>query len=173
VDDYKSRAEFVRAAMKARIPKGKRREVARELKISNTALGDFLDGRTGPPLEERLIRYEKWLEGLDRSDRPDSVTGIGFGLASDFERVWLEELRRIGESDASPEQKMLDRDSLASVIAGVAWARAEAAAHERARAVAKVSAAGEARAEALGRRAIPHGPPRPRPGADSEEEEVA
>jgi hypothetical protein len=155
------------------------RELSDMSGIPRAVLHEFVELERVPQ-EKNLRRLEEWAEraGIIHPSEDGEVAaytdGPGIEMTSDLERVWLEELRRIGESDASPEQKMFDRDSLASVIAGVAWARAEAAAHERARAVAKVSAAGEARAEALGRRAIPHGPPRPRPGvASGEEEEVA
>jgi transcriptional regulator with XRE-family HTH domain len=93
------------------------------------------------------VDVAEFMEEADRVAEPSRKYG-GDGV-DDLERAWLDELRRIGASKASPQQKMLDRDSLASVIARIAWARAEAAAAERARAVTAGDEAAQARAEAV------------------------
>lgn len=56
-----ARAERVRAELLRRIPKGARRAAALEIGVTNTALGDFLDGKTEAPLPKTLDLYEAWL----------------------------------------------------------------------------------------------------------------
>jgi transcriptional regulator with XRE-family HTH domain len=141
------------------------KEIRERRGLNQSALADKM-GKTQPELsrwehgkvEANYDTVVMWAEALNvdvaefmeeagRVAEPSRKYG-GDGV-DDLERAWLDELRRIGASKASPQQKMLDRDSLASVIARVAWARAEAAAAERARAVTAGDEAAQARAEAV------------------------
>lgn len=72
------RVAAIRERLRKKVPKGKRRWASREIGVSNTALGDFIDGKTGPPQDETLDRYEAWLDGV--LVRPDSSTMNGGGL---------------------------------------------------------------------------------------------
>lgn len=112
--------ETVRAKLGARAPKGTRRRAAAEIGVSSTALGDFIDGRTGPPREDVLKLYVDWLDG--RAVRPvGEGAPRGKATGDPDEEFWIRYDAIEGRSDLSNEEKDRKADILAASIRAMAY----------------------------------------------------
>ncbi len=93
------------------------------------------------------------MDQLDEADQKlfmrEATTPIPSDRATSLHVEWVETLRDIRKSDSSPDQKMLQRDSLASLVGRIAWAWAEEGATARAKTVASGDEASTARAAAV------------------------
>lgn len=145
VNQPETDAELIRRRLRETEHIGSKRGRARALGVSEGTVRIWLAameaGDPFPPLSDKV-------RNRLCNTRATQPPPPGVDQGSDLEREWLAQLRRISQADAPESQKMMSVDSLASFVAKVAWARAEAAAVARANAVGMADGAAKARAEA-------------------------